>query len=151
MRIGAPREIIASEARVAMTPESAKALQKLGFDCVIETGAGQAARFSDSDYESAGVTIVSSADELFKTSDIVLKVRAPADEEIGHLRKDQTLICIAAPGQNEELLKKVSKTGANLLAMDMVPRISRAQKMDVLSSMANIAGYRAVIESGNQF
>ena len=151
MRIGAPREIIASEARVAMTPESAKALHKLGFECVIETGAGQAARFSDADYESAGVTIVSSADELFKTSDIILKVRAPADEEIGHLRKDQTLICIAAPGQNEELLKKVSKTGANLLAMDMVPRISRAQKMDVLSSMANIAGYRAVIESGNQF
>ena len=151
MRIGAPLEIIADEARVAMTPESAKALQKLGFECMIEAGAGASARFSDDDYKAAGVEVVSSAAALFKSADIILKVRAPLDDEIGHLRKDQTLICIAAPAQNEALLKKVEKTGANLLAMDMVPRISRAQKMDVLSSMANIAGYRAVIESGNQF
>ena len=151
MKIGAPKERYDGEARVAMTPSSALALQKLGFDCIIETGAGQAARFSDKDYEDAGVTIAKSAKSLYQDSDVILKVRNPDDDEIGLLSKDKTLICWASPAQNEALLEKISATGANLLAMDMVPRISRAQKMDVLSSMANIAGYRAVIEAGNQF
>ena len=151
MIIGAPKEVMSGEARVAMTPESAKALMKLGYDCQIETGAGLKARFSDADYEAVGVSIANSASALHKACDIILKVRAPQDDEIALLKKGQTLICWAAPAQNEELLEKIKTAGANLLAMDMVPRISRAQKMDVLSSMANIAGYRAVIEAGNQF
>ena len=151
MLIGAPKEIMGGEARVALTPDSAKALQKLGYECIIETGAGQAARFDDDAYQQAGVAIASSADELFQKADIILKVRSPLDEEVARLTKDKTLICWASPAQNAPLLDKVAATGANLLAMDMVPRISRAQKMDVLSSMANIAGYRAVIEAGNQF
>ena len=151
MIIGAPREILEGESRVAMTPESAKALMKLGYECQIETMAGANARFQDSDYEAVGVKIAADAAALHKACDIILKVRAPIDAEIAHLKKGQTLICWASPAQNEELLEKVKATGANLLAMDMVPRISRAQKMDVLSSMANIAGYRAVIEAGNHF
>ena len=151
MIIGAPIESMLGESRVAMTPESAKALMKLGYECQVETGAGAAARFSDDDYKDAGVTIAKSADALYKSCDIILKVRSPQDDEIAHLRKGQTLICWASPAQNEALLEKVKDKGANLLAMDMVPRISRAQKMDVLSSMANIAGYRAVIEAGNHF
>ena len=151
MRIGAPKETHQGEARVAITPDSAKALMKLGYEVSLETGAGDQARFSDHDYEAVGVTICKDAPALFASSDIVMKVRTPTDAEVGHLKKDQTLICWASPAQNENLLEQVKQTGASLLAMDMVPRISRAQKMDVLSSMANIAGYRAVIESGNQF
>ena len=151
MLIGAPREISPGEARVAMTPESAKALMKLGYECQIETMAGSSARFQDADYEAVGVTIAKDAASLYAACDIILKVRSPQDDELPHLKKDQTLICWASPAQNEELLTKIKDQGANLLAMDMVPRISRAQKMDVLSSMANIAGYRAVIEAGNHF
>ena len=151
MIIGAPKERMAGEARVAMTPDSAKALQKLGYICQIETGAGLAARFQDSDYEAAGVTIAPSAESLYEACDIILKVRSPEAPETALLRKDQTLICWASPAQNDALLEQVKTQGASLLAMDIVPRISRAQKMDVLSSMANIAGYRAVIEAGNQF
>ena len=151
MIIGAPKEISLGEARVAMTPASAQALMKLGYECQIESMAGQAARFSDEDYEAVGVSIAKDAASLHKNCDIILKVRAPHDDEIGLLRKDHMLICWAAPAQNEALLEAVKAQGASLLAMDMVPRISRAQKMDVLSSMANIAGYRAVIEAGNNF
>ncbi|MEM9715837.1 MAG: Re/Si-specific NAD(P)(+) transhydrogenase subunit alpha [Pseudomonadota bacterium] len=151
MRIGTPKEIFEGENRVAMTPESAKALQKLGHDCVIETGAGAAARFSDQDYKDAGVEIVKTAAALYKAADVVAKVRPPEDSEIKRLRKDQTLISFFYPGQNEAAMAAVNKRGATLIAMDMVPRISRAQKMDALSSMANIAGYRAVIEAGQHF
>ncbi|MGC6517103.1 MAG: Re/Si-specific NAD(P)(+) transhydrogenase subunit alpha [Candidatus Puniceispirillaceae bacterium] len=151
MIIGAPKELLDGEARVALTPDSARALAKLGYDCQIETNAGQLARFDDSDYESANVTIAPSAKALYEACDIILKVRAPLEDEIAHLRKGQILICWAAPAQNEALLNQINAKGATLLAMDMVPRISRAQKMDVLSSMANIAGYRAVIEAGNHF
>ncbi|MEM9212431.1 MAG: NAD(P)(+) transhydrogenase (Re/Si-specific) subunit alpha, partial [Pseudomonadota bacterium] len=151
MIIGTPKEIFSGENRVAMTPESAKALQKLGHDCVIETGAGEAARFSDADYKEAGVKVVKTAAALFKEADVVAKVRAPEAVEIKRLKKDQTLVSFFYPGQNEEGLATVNERGATLVAMDMVPRISRAQKMDALSSMANIAGYRAVIEAGQHF
>ncbi len=151
MKIGTPKEIAEGEARVAMTPDSAQQLQKLGYDCVIESGAGKAAGFSDAAYEKAGVEIAKTAAALYKAADIVAKVRPPAEEEVKRLRKDQTLISFFYPGQNEKLMAAVAKKGANLIAMDMVPRISRAQKMDALSSMANIAGYRAVIEAGNNF
>jgi NAD(P) transhydrogenase subunit alpha len=140
-----------SEARVAMTPDSARALQKLGYDCAIETGAGAGAGFSDAAYEAAGVEVV-------KTPRAVEGGRhrrqgAPADRGRGQApdAKGQTLISFFYPGANEELMELAKTKGANVIAMDMVPRISRAQKMDALSSMANIAGYRAVIEAGNNF
>ncbi|MEJ6402421.1 Re/Si-specific NAD(P)(+) transhydrogenase subunit alpha [Yoonia sp. 2307UL14-13] len=151
MKIGTPKEIFAGEDRVAMTPASARDLQKLGYECLIETGAGMAAGFSDAAYEEAGVTVVKTAAALYKEADIVAKVRPPEDAEIKRLREGQTLISFFYPGQNEKLMDAAKKKGATVIAMDMVPRISRAQKMDALSSMANIAGYRAVIEAGNNF
>ncbi|MCE5974784.1 Re/Si-specific NAD(P)(+) transhydrogenase subunit alpha [Sinirhodobacter sp. WL0062] len=151
MKIGAPKEIFEGESRVAMTPDSALQLQKLGHECFVEAGAGHAAGFEDSAYTKAGVTVVPTVEELFKAVDFVVKVRPPEMEELGRLTKGQTLISFFYPAQNKELLEAAEKTGANVIAMDMVPRISRAQKMDALSSMANIAGYRAVIEAGNNF
>ena len=151
VKIGAPKEIEAGEARVAMTPDSALQLQKLGYECVIEAGAGVAAGFSDTAYSKAGVEVVKTAAALWKAADIVAKVRPPTTAEAKKLREGQTLISFFYPGQNEKLMEAAKAKGANVIAMDMVPRISRAQKMDALSSMANIAGYRAVIEAGNNF
>jgi len=151
VKIGAPKEIEAGEARVAMTPESAVQLQKLGYDCVIEAGAGSAAGFSDATYKAAGVEVVKTAAALWKAADVVAKVRPPVAAETKRLREGQLLISFFYPGQNAELMEAARAKGANVIAMDMVPRISRAQKMDALSSMANIAGYRAVIEAGNNF
>lgn len=151
MKIGAPKETFEGENRVALTPQSAKQLQKLGYECIVQSGAGAAARFSDDDYKEAGVDVAADAKDLWKQSDIVVKVRPPEQDEIALAKKDQTLISFIYPAQNEELLSKLKDAGINTLAMDMVPRISRAQKMDALSSMANIAGYRAVIEAGNNF
>ncbi|MFG5380454.1 Re/Si-specific NAD(P)(+) transhydrogenase subunit alpha [Yoonia sp. R2-816] len=151
MKIGTPKEIIAGEDRVAMTPASARDLQKLGYDCVIETGAGLKAGFSDDTYKEAGVEVVKTAAALYKAADIIAKVRPPEDPEVKRLREGQTLISFFYPAQNEKLMEAANKKGATVIAMDMVPRISRAQKMDALSSMANIAGYRAVIEAGNNF
>ena len=151
MKIGAPKEVVAGEARVALTPESAVQLQKLGFDCLVETGAGMAAGFSDAAYAAAGVLVVETAEALWREADVVVKVRGPEEDEARRLREGQTLISFFWPAQNPELLELCRSRGARVLAMDMVPRISRAQKMDALSSMANIAGYRAVIEAGNHF
>ncbi|WP_110674336.1 MULTISPECIES: Re/Si-specific NAD(P)(+) transhydrogenase subunit alpha [Salinicola] len=151
MRIGAPREIAKGEARVALTPESAQQIQKLGHECLLERGAGVAAGFSDDAYQAAGVTLVDDAEALWETAEVVIKVREPLDAEIELLREGQTLIAFFWPAQNEARLARCREKGATVVAMDMVPRISRAQKMDALSSTANIAGYRAVIEAGNQF
>ena len=151
MKIGTPKETFEGEARVAMTPESAGQLQKLGHECLIETGAGALAGFSDADYEAAGVQVIKTAAALWKNADVVAKVRPPSDAEMKRLRKDQTLISFFYPASNEEMMKQAADKGSTVIAMDMVPRISRAQKMDALSSMANIAGYRAVIEAGNNF
>ena len=151
MKIGAPKEIFPGENRVAMTPDSALQLQKLGHSCVIETGAGAASGFEDAAYAAAGVEIAPSAEALFAAADVVVKVREATTEEMGRLRPDQTLIAFFWPAQNAEMLELAKEKGATVVAMDMVPRISRAQKMDALSSMANIAGYRAVIEAGNNF
>ncbi|MCL4107624.1 UNVERIFIED_CONTAM: hypothetical protein GTU68_022085 [Idotea baltica] len=134
-----------------MTPDSAVQLQKLGYDCVIEAGAGKAAGFSDATYKDVGVEVVRGAAALWKAADIIAKVRPPSDAEAKRLTKAKTLISFFYPGQNEALMELAKSKGANVIAMDMVPRISRAQKMDALSSMANIAGYRAVIEAGNNF
>lgn len=151
VKIGVPKETIAGENRVAMTPESAGFLQKLGYDCLIQAGAGEAAGFSDAAYEAAGVTIVKTAASLWKEADIVAKVRQPSETELKRLTKGKTLISFFNPGGNAEGMEQAKTQGANVIAMEMVPRISRAQKMDALSSMANIAGYRAVIEAGNNF
>lgn len=151
MKIGVLRERGDRESRVAMTPESALALQKLGYDCAIETDAGKLAGFSDDTYRAAGVTVVDTADALIEASDVIAKVRPPEAAEVDKLGAGKTLISFFYPAQNRDLLEAAKAKGANVIAMDMVPRISRAQKMDALSSMANIAGYRAVIEAGNNF
>ncbi|WP_431324695.1 Re/Si-specific NAD(P)(+) transhydrogenase subunit alpha [Rhizobium sp. YTU87027] len=151
MRIGVPREIVAAEARVALTPDSALQLQKIGYQCLVETGAGNAAGFSDEAYVAAGVEIIHSADALWSSSDVIAKVRPPEADEVAKLSSGKTLISFFYPAQNKDLLEQAQLTEANVIAMDMVPRISRAQKMDALSSMANIAGYRAVIEAGSNF
>ncbi|MBO9195903.1 Re/Si-specific NAD(P)(+) transhydrogenase subunit alpha [Rhizobium sp. 16-449-1b] len=151
MKIATPREGFAGEARVAMTPDSAIQLQRIGYECLIETGAGRAAGFSDEAYRSAGVTVVESRDALYRAADVIAKVRPPEAEEVALLSADKTVISFFYPAQNSALLDQAAATGASVIAMDMVPRISRAQKMDALSSMANIAGYRAVIEAGNNF
>ncbi|KMK67852.1 Re/Si-specific NAD(P)(+) transhydrogenase subunit alpha [Puniceibacterium sp. IMCC21224] len=151
MKIGTPKEVFEGEARVAMTPDSALQLQKLGYECCIETGAGLAAGFTDEAYEQANVEVIKTAAALWKAVDIVAKVRPPSKTEVSRLTADKLLISFFWPAQNGELMEAAAKKGASVIAMDMVPRISRAQKMDALSSMANIAGYRAVIEAGNNF
>nr|WP_216603539.1 Re/Si-specific NAD(P)(+) transhydrogenase subunit alpha [Ruegeria sp. HKCCD6157] len=151
VKIGTPKEILDGENRVAMTPDSAVQLQKLGYECLIEKGAGAAAGFSDAAYEAVGVEVVKTAASLWKAADIIAKVRIPTETELKRLTKGKTLISFFNPAGNEEGMELAKSKGANVIAMEMVPRISRAQKMDALSSMANIAGYRAVIEAGNNF
>ncbi|MEM7056071.1 MAG: Re/Si-specific NAD(P)(+) transhydrogenase subunit alpha [Pseudomonadota bacterium] len=151
MKIGAPKEIFPGEARVALTPDSAARLQKLGYECLVESGAGAAASISDGAYTEAGVTVVSSASDLWSQADVIAKVREPSSEEVAAAPDGKTLVSFVWPAANEELLAAMNAKNMSVLAMDMVPRISRAQKMDALSSMANIGGYRAVIEAGNNF
>ena len=151
MKIGVPTETATGEMRVAMTPSSAAHIQKLGHTCLIQSKAGANAQFSDADYEAAGVTVVKTATELWKQADVIAKVHPPSSAETKRLDKSKTLISFGYPAQNQALLDAGKSNGASIIAMDMVPRISRAQKMDALSSMANIAGYRAVIEAGNNF
>ncbi|NVK32532.1 MAG: Re/Si-specific NAD(P)(+) transhydrogenase subunit alpha [Gammaproteobacteria bacterium] len=151
MKIGAPKETFQGENRVALTPDSAAQLQKLGYECVVQAGAGAAARISDADYEAAGVEVVKTAAALNKAADIIVRVRAPSHDEAKKIPKGKKLISFLNPGGDTELLEVLKDRQIDAIAMEMVPRISRAQKMDALSSMANIAGYRAVIEAGNQF
>lgn len=151
MKIGTPKEVFEGERRVAMTPDSAVQLQKLGHECLIETGAGLASGFDDETYRTAGVEVVKTAAALWKAADVVAKVRAPDTTEMKRLREGQTLISFFSPVADEAKMKSAAKKGATVVAMEMIPRISRAQKMDALSSMANIAGYRAIIEAGNNF
>ena len=138
MRIGVPREIYAGEKRVATTPDVAAQLIKMGFDVALESNAGATANYSDASYEAAGCTVTATADEIWAESDIILKVRGPEDEETARLRAGQTLISFLWPAQNPELLQQLTERGVTAMAMDSIPRISRAQKVDALSSMANI-------------
>lgn len=157
MKIGVPNEVHDNECRVAMTPDTAKRLQKLGFETAIEAGAGVSAKFTDDAYREAGVEVVSDTAQLWANSDIILKVRPPEQHpalgrhEIELMSAGSTLISFLWPAQNEDLLKRLETQKVTALAMDSVPRISRAQKMDALSSMANIAGYRAIIEAASHF
>jgi NAD(P) transhydrogenase subunit alpha len=150
-KIGVPKEIYPNECRVAVTPDTAKKLQKLGFEILIETGAGQAAHFSDEAYREADCQIIPDTQTLWTEADIILKVRPPELQEVERLSEGGTLISFIWPAQNQDLLNKLAQRNATVIAMDAVPRISRAQKLDALSSMANIAGYRAVIEAANNF
>jgi proton-translocating NAD(P)+ transhydrogenase subunit alpha len=149
--IGTPKELVKGEARVAMTPESATQLQKLGYRCAIQSGAGVNAGFADDAYKEVGVEIIKTAKGLWEKADVIAKVREPEVRELKYLVKGKTLISFFNPAGNEDGMAAAKESGANVIAMEMVPRISRAQKMDALSSMANIAGYRAVIEAGNNF
>ena len=151
MKIGVPSETHPGERRVAITPDVAEQLQKLGFSVSIESGAGETASFGDGAYGAAGVEVVQDRAELWSGSDIILKVRAPNDEELGLFHSGQVLISFLWPAQNPELLQRLAQAGVTSLAMDSIPRISRAQKLDALSSMANIAGYRAVVEAAQHF
>ncbi|MBI1172201.1 Re/Si-specific NAD(P)(+) transhydrogenase subunit alpha [bacterium] len=151
MKIGALAEIFAGENRVAMTPDSALQEMKLGHTCCIQSGAGAKAGFSDAMYAKAGVEVLPDAAAVIAAADVLVKVRGPEAAEAEALREGQTLISFFWPAQNPDLLAIVKARKATVVAMDMVPRISRAQKMDALSSMANIAGYRAVIEAGSNF
>jgi NAD(P) transhydrogenase subunit alpha len=150
MRIGVPRELYTGEKRVATTPDVAAQLIKLGFDVAVENNAGAAANYSDAGYEAVGCS-VASVDDIWNNSDIILKVRGPEEEEVARLKTGQTLISFLWPAQNPELLKQLTERGVTAMAMDSIPRISRAQKVDALSSMANIAGYRAVVEAAQHF
>jgi NAD(P) transhydrogenase, alpha subunit len=151
VKIGILGEVYPGENRVALTPDSARQLGKLGHSCAIVSGAGLKAGISDAAYAEAGVTIYPDAQSLCANVDLVAKVRPPTLDEVKLFRKGQTLISFIYPAQNGELLEALKEQGVNTIAMDMVPRISRAQKMDALSSMANLAGYRAVIEAANNF
>jgi H+-translocating NAD(P) transhydrogenase subunit alpha len=151
MKVGIPAEIFPDELRVAATPKTVKRLQKQGFEVYIQHNAGQKANFSDKEFEEAGATIVKTAAEIYGSSDIVLKVKEPTIPEVEMMREGLVMLSYLWPAQNQALLQKLADQKVNAVAMDAIPRISRAQKMDVLSSMANIAGYRAVIEGSYHF
>ncbi len=149
MRIGIPKERLANEARVAATPKTVEQLLKLGFTVAIESGAGKLASFEDAAYRAVGASITDAVDVW--QSDIMLKVNAPTDEEIAQTRSGSTLVSFIWPAQNPQLLEKLAARNITVMAMDSVPRISRAQSLDALSSMANIAGYRAIVEAAHEF
>ena len=149
MRIAIPKESLKGETRVAATPNTVAQLQKLGFEVAVERGAGVAAGLTDAAFEEAGAVLVNAKDAW--SAPLIYKVNAPNDKEINRLHEGQTLVSFLYPRQNEELVQKLNDKKVNALAMDMVPRISRAQALDALSSMANISGYRAVIEAANAF
>ena len=157
MKIGIPKEIHQGEKRVATTPEAATQIMKLGFSVSIESGAGLNADISDEAYKEVGVEVIADTRSLWKQSNIIMKVRAPEYnleldiEEIDLLTSGACLISFIWPAQNEALMQKLAAKQVTVLAMDSVPRMSRAQKLDALSSMANIAGYRAIIEAAQHF
>ena len=150
MQLGIPREIIGEERRVAVAPQTVQRLRKLGFDVVVEAGAGAAADCSDAKYKEAGATIAEQPSDVWQ-ADVVVKINPPTDAEIAKLRSGSVLLGMIWPVSNEDVVEALAKQGVTTLAMDCVPRISRAQKLDVLSAMANIAGYRAVIEAAHHF
>ena len=156
-KIGIPKEINAGEKRVSATPETVIKLKKLGYDVAVESGAGEGINVADAEYQEAGAEIIPDTNDLWGAADIVLKVRPPETNENLHvheadlLKKGATLIGFIWPGQHKDVIERMAKRKATVFAMDSIPRITRAQKMDTLSAMANIAGYRAVIEAAAHF
>jgi NAD(P) transhydrogenase subunit alpha len=151
LRLAIPKESYPGERRVALTPGQVEKFKKLGFTIEIQADAGAAAGFDDQDYRAVGANVVSDIKSLLSAADVVLKVRAPSADEIGMMRENAFLASFVAPAQNPELLKQLATKRISALALDAIPRTTRAQKMDVLSSMANLAGYRAVIEAAAAF
>ena len=157
MKIGVPKEIHPGERRVALTPPLVKQLNQMGYELAIEAGAGLESKFTDEVYRELGVEVIDGAEALWGASDIVMKVRPPEHNaeldkhEADLLNEGATLVSFLWPAQNPELMEKLSARKGNVLAMDCVPRISRSQRCDALSSMANIAGYKAVVEASNTF
>ena len=150
--IGVPKETAVGEKRVATVPEVVERLIKLGFRVTVQSGAGDAANFSDDTYRAAGAEVVGDAAAVWATSDIIFKVRAPSAPEVAFMREGQTLVSFIWPAQNPELMQKLAARKATVLAIDSLPRtLSRAQKMDALTSMAGVSGYRAVIEAAHAF
>ncbi|NUN13965.1 MAG: Re/Si-specific NAD(P)(+) transhydrogenase subunit alpha [Myxococcales bacterium] len=157
MKVGIPKEIVPGERRVAGVTKTVERLKKLGFEVLVESGAGQFANVSDAAYAAAGATVVPGPKELYGQADLILKVLAPVARpdlgvhEVDLMREGACLISFIWPAQNKELLERLAKRKVSAIAMDAIPRISRAQKSDALSSMANIAGYRAVLEAAAAF
>jgi len=151
IRIAIPKERRAGETRVAATPETVKKFKGLGADVVVEKGAGASARFSDPDYQSAGAAIAADEASALKDADIVLKVRGPEVNEIAMMKKGVILPALLNPYGDKDGAAKLAAAGIDAFAMEFLPRISRAQAMDVLSSQANLAGYKAVIDAAAQF
>ena len=150
-RIAVTRERREGETRVAATPETVKKLAALGFTITVEAGAGAGASFPDADYQAAGAELAKSAAESLKSADILLKVRGPSPEEIKALKSGAIVVALLNPYQDKETLEALANKGASAFAMEFVPRITRAQVMDALSSQANLAGYRAVIEAAEVY
>ncbi|HXJ08052.1 MAG TPA: Re/Si-specific NAD(P)(+) transhydrogenase subunit alpha, partial [Burkholderiales bacterium] len=147
--IGVPRESFAGEKRVATVPEVVEKLKKLGFRVAVQSGAGDAANFTDESYRAAGAEVMQ---DVWASADIIFKVRAPTAAEVGQMHEGQTLISFIWPAQNPDLMQQLAARKVTVLAIDSLPRtLSRAQKMDALTSMAGISGYRAVIEAANAF
>jgi len=151
MKIAVPAEIDAAEPRVAATPETVKKMKALGADVVVETGAGVKSGFLDADYEAAGATVGSTAAFVVTDADVVLKVRRPTAEELTHYKSGALVLAIMDPYGNDAALAGMAKAGVVGFAMELMPRITRAQVMDVLSSQANLAGYRSVIDASAEF
>src|SRR5512133_2042872 len=152
MLIGVPKETAAGEKRVATVPEVVEKLVKLGFSVAVQSGAGDAANCSDDSYRAAGAQVIDGAAPLFAAADMVFKIGVPTPEEVGLMHAGQTLITFIWPAQNPDLMKSLAARKATVLAIDSLPRtLSRAQKMDALTSMAGISGYRAIIEAANAF
>ena len=151
MRIAIAKETAHLESRVAASPETVKKFAALGATVAIETGAGLASGITDADYEAAGATITKTAAEAMKDADIVLAVRRPAAEALKGVNKGALVIAIMAPYGNEAAVQALAEAGVSAFAMELMPRITRAQVMDVLSSQANLAGYRAVIDAAAEY
>lgn len=151
MRIAVLSETDSAEPRVAAVPETVKKFKGLGADVVVQSGAGTRAGILDSEYEAAGATVASSAEETARDADLILKVRRPAKDELPHLKRGATVVAIMDPYGNEAALKDIADAGVDAFAMELMPRITRAQVMDVLSSQANLAGYRAVVDGAAEY
>ena len=145
MIVAVPKENNAFEKRVALSPDVVQSLIKSGFELIVEKDAGKNSFFDNAAYEKAGAKIIENKDELYSTADLILKVNAPSASEISLMKKEAALISLLYASTNGELIEAASRQGITVFSMDAIPRISRAQKMDVLSSQANLAGYKAVI------
>lgn len=149
MKIAVPKETKPYEKRVALTPDVVKSLIKSGFECIVETGAGLNSYFSDASYTEAGATLVADKNKLYSDADVLVKVNAPSSEEIALMKKEAVLLSFMQAGSNPDLVASCVKQGISAFSVDAIPRISRAQKMDALSSQANLAGYKSVIIAAN--